>query len=31
MTPEGRVKAKVKKILDDINAYHFSPQTGGYG
>jgi hypothetical protein len=31
MTPEAKVKAKVKKILDDINAYHFSPQTGGYG
>jgi len=31
MTPEGRVKVKVKKILDDINAYHFSLQTGGYG
>jgi hypothetical protein len=24
-------KSKSKKILDDINAYHFSPQTGGYG
>ena len=31
MTPEAKVKAKVKKILDGINAYHFSPMTGGYG
>lgn len=31
MTPEGKVKAKVKKILDDIKCYHFSPQTGGFG
>lgn len=31
MTPEAKVKAKVKKILDDIKCYHFSPQTGGYG
>ena len=31
MTPEGKVKKKVKKILDDIGAYHFSPMTAGYG
>lgn len=30
-TPEGKVKAKVKKILDAYGAYHFSPATGGYG
>lgn len=31
MTPEAKVKNKVKKILDDLKCYHFSPQTGGYG
>ena len=31
MTPERKVKSKVKKILDDINAYNFTPVTGGYG
>ena len=31
MTPEGKVKKRVKKILDDIGAYHFSPMTAGYG
>ena len=31
MTPEAKVKNKVKKILDSIGCYHFSPQTGGYG
>ena len=31
MTPEGKVKAKVKKVLDSLGCYHFSPQTGGYG
>jgi hypothetical protein len=31
MTPEAKVKKKVKQILDDLNCYHFSPQTGGYG
>ena len=30
-TPESKVKQKVKKILDSYGAYHFSPQTGGYG
>jgi Holliday junction resolvase len=30
-TPEAKVKKKVKKILDDIGAYHFSPMTGGFG
>lgn len=30
-TPEAKVKAKVKKILDDIGAYHFSPMTAGFG
>lgn len=31
MTPEGKVKKQVKKILDDVGAYHFSPMTAGYG
>lgn len=31
MTPEAKVKKKVKQILDDLGCYHFSPQTGGYG
>ncbi len=31
MTPEGKVKKQVKKILDDIGAYHFSPMSGGFG
>jgi Holliday junction resolvase len=30
-TPEGKVKAAVKKILDKHGVYHFSPATGGYG
>ncbi len=31
MTPEGRVKKKVKEILDDLGAYYTMPVTGGYG
>lgn len=31
MTPEAKVKKQVKKILDDLGAYHFSPLTAGYG
>lgn len=31
MTPEGKVKAKVKKLLDTYGAYHFSPNMAGYG
>lgn len=30
-TPEAKVKAKVKKILNDLGAYHFFPMTGGFG
>ena len=30
-TPESKVKKQVKKILDDIGAYHFSPMMDGYG
>jgi Holliday junction resolvase len=31
MTPEGKVKAKVKKLLDERGVYYFMPATGGYG
>lgn len=31
MTPEGKVKAKVSKMLSDAGAYFFYPATGGYG
>ena len=31
MTPEGKVKARVKKILDERGVYYFCPATGGYG
>lgn len=31
MTPEAKVKAKIKKILDDNDVYHFSPFQAGMG
>jgi len=31
LTPEGKVKAKVVKILRDEDAYYFFPATHGYG
>jgi hypothetical protein len=31
MTPEAKVKKKVKEILDDLGAYYTMPVTGGYG
>lgn len=31
MTPETRVKVKVKKILTELGAYYAMPATGGYG
>jgi Holliday junction resolvase len=31
MTPEAKVKAKVKKVLDKLNCYYFFPATNGYG
>lgn len=31
MTPEKKVKAKIKKVLDKIGSYYFMPATGGYG
>jgi Holliday junction resolvase len=30
-TPEGKVKKKVKEILDKKGAYYFMPATGGFG
>lgn len=30
-TPEAKVKKKVRKLLDELGAYSFPPQTGGYG
>jgi hypothetical protein len=30
-TPEGAVKANVKKILDGLGIYHFSPYMAGMG
>lgn len=31
MTPEGKVKAKVKKTLADMGAYYAMPMGTGYG
>jgi Holliday junction resolvase len=31
MTPEKKIKIKVKSILDKLGAYHCMPSTGGYG
>jgi hypothetical protein len=31
ITPEGKVKAAVKKLLDDLRIYHFSPYMAGMG
>lgn len=31
VTPEGKVKAKVKKVLKGLGAYYVMPATGGYG
>jgi Holliday junction resolvase len=30
-TPEGKVKKKVREILDKKGAYYFMPATGGFG
>jgi Holliday junction resolvase len=30
-TPESKVKARVKALLDEYGAYHFPPNMGGYG
>lgn len=31
MTPEGRVKAAIKRWLDRHGAWHFSPSANGFG
>jgi len=31
MTPEAKVKEKVRKVLKELNAYYITPATGGYG
>jgi len=31
VTPEGKVKEKVKKVLKELNTYYVMPATGGYG
>ena len=31
MTPEAKVKAQIKKVLDTTHAYWFMPVTGGFG
>jgi hypothetical protein len=31
MTPEAKVKRKVKAVLDELGAYHFFPLMGGFG
>ena len=31
MTPEVKVKAKLKTTLDKLGVYYFMPATGGYG
>ena len=31
MTPEGKVKKRVKEILKELGAYYAMPVTGGYG
>ena len=31
MTPEKKIKNKVKKVLDNLSCYYFMPATGGYG
>lgn len=31
MTPEGKVKKKVKEVLKRLDAYYVMPVSGGYG
>jgi hypothetical protein len=31
MTPEGKVKKKVREVLQALRAYYVMPMTGGYG
>ena len=30
-TPEAKVKANVRKLLDDLKIYHFMPPANGFG
>ena len=30
-TPEKKVKDRVRAILNELDAYHFMPATGGFG
>jgi Holliday junction resolvase len=30
-TPESKVKANVRKLLDDLKIYHFMPPANGFG
>ena len=30
-TPEGKVKKRVRQVLDSLGAYYVMPVTGGYG
>ena len=30
-TPEGKVKARIKKLLKECNIYYVMPVTGGFG
>ena len=30
-TPEAKVKASVRKLLDTLNIYHFMPPANGFG
>lgn len=30
-TPEAKVKARVRKILDEMGIYHFMPPANGFG
>jgi len=31
VTPEAKVKKRVRKVLDELDAYYVMPVTGGYG
>ncbi len=31
MTPEAKVKLKVRRLLDDLQIYYFFPPANGYG
>lgn len=30
-TPEAKVKANVRKLLDELGIYHFMPPANGFG